>query len=346
MQSISLKDNKNDLAKNWVINIPVNKVNTGYNELKLKAYTRISYDPCEPDEHIANWMTIDGNTNYVITYDKKPLYNQIADFPKPFIGTYADDSQGIGIIIPDSYSNEELSAALTMIAYMKAHQPAYQVKTTLVTAGDGQIDSFDSIIYIGSFKSMPENLKSLVYDSSNADMNNANIYRAASKGSGKPVFIITSDNGKSLMNAVKALSNSQLKEQMTFDHYTLAPEFDTIIKETKNEDYIYLKSLGLTGIKVEGIRKQVTTIGIRIPFNEILANETSIDLNIRYSDNIDYEKSMVSVYINGIPVASEKLDKGKKDFHKIKMLIPKECRNYTYYDIRVEFDLIPSGEIT
>jgi len=345
VQSIRFKDDNNDLLKNWVVNIPAYKVNNGYNELKIKTKTRISNDYCEDDEHIANWIIIDRNTNYVVTYDKKPLYNLISDFPRPFIGVYADDSQGIGVVIPDSYSDDEMSAALTMIAHMKAFQPGYQVKTTLVTASDQQINSFDSIIYIGSFKGMPENLKSVVGDSPDADMNNANIYRSP-KGYGKPVFIITSDNGKSLMNAVKALSNSKLKEQAAFNYYALPPEADTMVKETKDEDYVYLKSLGLNGIKVEGTKKQVTTIGVQIPFNEVLSNESSINLNIRYSDNLDYEKSMVSVFINGIPVASEKLNVKKKDSHIIKMIIPKECRSYSYYDVRVEFELIPSGEFT
>lgn len=345
VQSLSFKDNKDELTRNWVVNIPANKVITGYNELKIKTYTRISTEPCEQDEHIANWIIIDGSTNYVITYNKKSLYNQISDFPKPFIGTYADDAKGIGVVIPSSYSSDEMSAALTLIAHMKAGKSGYQVKTSLITAGDPQLGGFDSIIYVGNYKSMPENLKGLAVNSSKDDMNNANIYRAVSK-EGKPVFIIYSDNGKSLINAVKALSNSQIKAQMTFNRYTVSPNLDTAIKETQAKDYIYLKDLGLSGIKIEGIKKQVTTIGIRIPFNEVLANESSINLNIRYSDDIDYDKSMVSAYINGIPVASEKLDKNKKDLHTIKMIIPKECRSFSYYDIRVEFYLIPSGEIT
>ncbi|KPU45255.1 cellulose synthase regulator protein [Oxobacter pfennigii] len=346
VQSISLKDEENNLAMNWVVNIPADKVNTGYNELTVKTHTKTSYDPCEDDEHIVNWIIIDGNTNYVVTYDKKSIYNGITDFARPFAGVYPDNSPGIGVVIPDSYSNEELSAALTMIAHMKAYQLGYQVKTTLVTAGDQQIDAFDSLVYIGSFAGMPESFKILLENNSNDDMNNANIYRAVTMNSGKPLLIIASDNSRSLINAVKALSNDQLKEQMIFNKYLLSPDIDTKIKETKIGDYIYLKNLGLNGIKVEGIKKQVVTIGVRIPFNEVLANESSIDLNIRYSDNLDYEKSMVSLYINGIPIASEKLDKEKKDFHTVKMFIPKEARSFSYYDLRVEFDLIPSGEIT
>ncbi len=92
-------------------------------------------------------------------------------------------------------------------------------------------------------------------------------------------------------------------------------------------------------------RNQYTNIGFRIPYNKILANESNISLNLRYSDNLDFEKSMVSVYINGTPVGSHKLEREKRDLDSVTFYIPEDLRRNSYYDVRVVFELIPGGII-
>jgi len=110
-------------------------------------------------------------------------------------------------------------------------------------------------------------------------------------------------------------------------------------------DYIYLKDLGINGIEVKGSNQQVANIGLRIPSNEVLANESNINLRLRYSDNLDFEKSIVSVYVNGIPIGSQKLDRDKRDLDSMTFYMPNTVRRNNYYDIRIVFELIPSGII-
>ncbi|WHH58620.1 cellulose biosynthesis cyclic di-GMP-binding regulatory protein BcsB [Petroclostridium sp. X23] len=346
IKSMKIKSLKDELLNSWQINIPVNMIKKGYNELKVRTHSRITDEPCEDDKNIANWVIIDGNTNYVIKYDKVASSGDISDFPRPFAGMYADEAQGIGVAIPDDYTDKEISAALTLIAHMKTYSSGYEVPCTLITASNPSICHYDSLIYIGKYNGMPEKLKTIINNEENIYAENANIYRVTVNDGRKPIFAIVSDNGDRLVEAVKALNNSDLKAQMEDNYIKLMPELDTAIKEQRMSDYIYLNDLGINGIKVEGINQQVANIGLRIPSDQVLANESNISLNIRYSDNLDFDKSMVSVYVNGVPIGSQKMDRDKRDLHLMTFYMPESLRRNNYYDVRIVFELIPSGILT
>ncbi|KJS86720.1 MAG: hypothetical protein JM58_06475 [Peptococcaceae bacterium BICA1-8] len=345
IKSMRVKNEKDELLNNWEIDIPIDVIKEGYNELKVKAYSRITDDPCEDDKNIANWVIIDGNTNYVITYKRMVPSNNISEFPRHFVGMYADEARGIGVVIPDDYTDKEISAALTLIAHMKSYSFGYIVPSTLVTTSDQSIPNFDSLIYVGNYKSVPEGLKTIIKDEANLYYDNANIYKSTLENGQRPVFMIVSDNGDRLIEAVKTLKNSDLKAQMVGSYIMLEPDLDTAIKVQRMDDYIYLKDLGINGIEVKGSNQQVANIGLRIPSNEVLANESNINLKLRYSDNLDFEKSIVSVYVNGIPIGSQKLDRDKRDLDSMTFYIPDALRRNYYYDVRIVFELIPSGII-
>lgn len=345
IKSMRIKDVGGKLANYWEIIIPSETIKVGYNELKVRAHMRISDEPCEDEKNIANWVVIDGKTNYVIHYLKDVISEGISSFPKPFVSMHADDAPGIGVVIPDQHSDKELSAALTLIAHMKYSGSSFEVPSTLIKASDVQLADFDSLIYVGSFKSVPKALKGLIHNQPSLYTDSANIYRATLDNGRKPAMMIVSDNGERLLEAVKSLKNGNLKIQMDRKYVRLKPQLNTTIKEQPASDYIYLRDLGINGIEVKGRNLQVATIGIRIPANQMLAKNAKITLNVRYSDNLDFEKSFVSVYINGTPVGSQRLVREQRNRHTMTFYIPEELRRKTYFDVRIVFEMISDGII-
>ena len=344
VKSMSFESDHDQLLYNWVVDVPQNLINKGYNELKLVTYSRISDRPCEDDKNIANWVVIDGETNYIIQYDRKYQSEKVAAFPKTFIGIHADDDKGIGIVIPDKYTNDEISAALTLIADLENSGSSYHVDMTLTTSSNPDIYQYDSLIYVGNYVSMPSSLKSLADHEKTEGSTDVVLYKKSLNNARMPVFLIVSDNGESLMTAVKALKNTDLKDQMLDSYAVLPQDLNIEMKEGEQDDYKSLTDMGLNGIEVQG-RNQYTNIGFRIPYNKILANDANICLNLRYSDNLDFDKSMVSVYINGTPVGSHKLEREKRNLDSATFYIPEDLRRNSYYDVRVVFELIPSGII-
>ncbi len=345
VKSMNFKNTDNQLLKSWTIDIPLDLINKGYNELKIRTHSRITDDPCEDDQNIANWIIIDGSTHYVIQYDRSYLTKEIAIFPRPFVGMHADTDVGIGVVIPHDYSDDEISAALTLIAYMEESGLSFDPPTTLIRSTDNRINDFDSLIYIGNFNDVPNNMKRFIDDPSEHYNKDAHIYRETINNQRVPVLLVVSNKGSSLMTAVKALKNTDIKDQMLSSEMVLAENTNITIKEEEDSNYIYLTDLGLGGIEVQGRNRQFTSIGFRIPYNKVLADEACVNLNLRYSDNLDFEKSLVSVYVNGAPIGSHKLEREKRDLDAVSFYIPEDLRRNSYYDVRVVFELIPSGII-
>lgn len=341
VKSMNYENSSSLLLNSWRIDVPTHLINKGYNELKILTHSRISDLPCEDDKNIANWVIIDESTNYVIQYDRKYYSKKISNFPKPFIGIHADEDIGVGVVIPENYTDDEITAALTLIGYMKDLNFGYKTPITLIKTNDNA-SIFDSLIYIGNYQAIPDNIKTLINKESTY-RNKAHIYSESLEPFKKPVLMIVSDNGNSLMTAVKALNNNNLKTQMSSSYISIDEDFNINTKEEKENDYNNLIDLGLNGIEVKGRNQQYTSIGLKN--NKVLAREANINLNLRYSDNLDFEKSMVSVYINGIPIGSQKLDRHKRDLDSITFYIPEALRQNSYYDIRIVFELIPSGII-
>ncbi len=346
IKSMKLNEEDEDLFNKWIIDIPVSTIKEGYNELKIRTHSRITDIPCEDDKNIANWVVVDGKTNYVIKYQRSFSSLNISDFPKPFVGLYDDDALGIAVTIPENYTDNQISSALTLMAHMKDYSYAYAVPSNLITSSDPLLNDYDSYIYIGDFASIPDSIKHIIGNKENINTDYAHIYSSYLDKKKKPILMILSNDDDRLIDAVKSLKNNDIKDQMTANHIMLKPDLEIQIKEEKiDDDYIYLEELGLKGIEIKGSNQQVTSIGLRIPSNQVLANESSINLKLRYSDNLDFEKSIVSVYVNGVPIGSQKLEKDKRDLHLITFYMPASLRKNNYYDVRIVFELIPAGII-
>ncbi len=342
--SMKLKQESHTINDNWEFDIPVQMIKQGYNELKVSTSSRI-INTCEDDRNIANWVTIDGNTNYTISYVKQPRNYLISDFPKPFIGMYADDAKGIAVVVPDDYTETEIGTALTFMAYLQANSLSYEVPATLVVGDDSQLQEYDSLVYIGRIDHIPQAMTGILQKHEGSNKDQAHIYSDVWEVGSKPVLLLISDDGKRLREAVQALYNRELREQMVSDNVTLPIDIDVSLDVEIDQDYVYLNDLGINGIELHGSNQQVANIGLRIPVDYQLANEASVNLRMRYSDNLDFEKSMVTMYINGVPIGSHRLERYSRDYHSVNFYLPEKVRGAYYYDVRVVFDLIPSGTI-
>lgn len=242
----------------------------------------------------------------------------------------ADDSKGIGVIIPEKYNDDELSAALTLIAYLENYESVYDTYITLITDKDAHIDEYDSLIYLGNYEKIPDFLSSLVENKKEDDNSSVYLFRKSLNKYRTPVLLIISNDGNQLMAGVKALKNDDLRTQMITSEIELPKKLDVKIKEKVLGNYSYFSDLGINGLEVSG-RNPITNIGFQIPYNKILSDESNISLNFRYSDNLDFEKSMISVYINGVPIGSHKLEREKRDLDNAIFYIPKDLRANRYW---------------
>ena len=80
---------------------------------------------------------------------------------------------------------------------------------------------------------------------------------------------------------------------------------------------------------------------IYLPFSEayFLSDAGKVTLQFRYSENLDFDRSLISVYWGNVPVASKKLEKEKATGDELTFAMPADVVGTTTGAIRIAFDL-------
>ncbi|MCX7951073.1 MAG: cellulose biosynthesis cyclic di-GMP-binding regulatory protein BcsB, partial [Clostridiales bacterium] len=79
---------------------------------------------------------------------------------------------------------------------------------------------------------------------------------------------------------------------------------------------------------------------VDIPKEENLKDNAYIELKYRYSNLLDFNKSTICVYINGLPYQDKRLSEKNSNLDSMKIKL-KDFKNYTRLNIGVKFNLVP-----
>ncbi|MCH5138985.1 cellulose biosynthesis cyclic di-GMP-binding regulatory protein BcsB, partial [Clostridiaceae bacterium UIB06] len=328
-----------EATQNIKVNIPVSLLKEGMNEFKIDTYCRISDDQCSDDVNNGNWITLQGKSNLSMGFIDKESTNNISEFTYPFIKLNEEDKFNAVIAIPDNYNQEELSAALMLQAYLGKMNKSGDYNGIVVKYSAIKDDK--DIIYIGGISNLPEKLKTLYSGILQEDYkNNAIIKKGSSPFNEKyKLMSVISENGDMLTKAVKLLMNENLVSQLNVD--TFKVDKNTKVENDLSEDSTNLtfKDLGLQEMHLKGPFRQSGSLSYSLPRNRVLSSGAKIKLFTRYSQNLDFNRALLTVYINGTPIGSKKLDKDKCNGDQLELPIPKDIQMSNYMDIKITFDL-------
>lgn len=325
-------------TQNIKVSIPVALIKAGNNELKIETYLRISDDPCQDDVNNGNWIILKSKSDIAMAFVDKKSTNNISEFTYPFIKLNEENKSNAVIAIPDNYSTQQLAAALMLESYLAKINDNGDYTGTVVKYSD--ITNDKDIIYIGGKSNLPEKFKTLYSGTSKENYsNNAIIKKTNSPFNQKnKLMSIISDNGEMLIKAVKLLMNENLVSQLNVDTIKIDKntKVDNILTEGK--DNFTFKDLGIQEMQLKGQFRQSASLEYSLPQNRVLASGAKIKLYMRYSQNLDFNRSLVTVYINGTPVGSKKLDKDKNNGDLLELAIPSDIQITNYMDIKIAFD--------
>ncbi|WP_234125016.1 cellulose biosynthesis cyclic di-GMP-binding regulatory protein BcsB [Clostridium hydrogenum] len=332
------KDNTEE--QNIQVSIPMNLIKSGINEFKVETYCRISDGYCTDDVNNANWITLKKDSSILMQSVDKESTNNISEFPYPFIKANEDNNNNVAIAIPDNYNEDELTAALMLQSYFGKLNGSEGFKGVVMKYSS--IPKDKDIIYIGGFKSLPSNIKALYGSKVSAeDYNGAALIKRSNSpfnNDGKLMSIL-SDDGDMLIKAIKLLMNNDLVSQINTD--TFKVDKSVKVDENPQEESINLtfKDLGLNEMQLTGPFRQSASLSYTLPSNRVLASGAKIKLFVRYSQNLDFDRSLLTIYINGTPIGSKKLEKDLANGDQLELPIPNDVKISNYIDIKVAFDL-------
>lgn len=320
------------------------KVKTGSNDVKVQAYRRIGDLPCADDVSDANWLNIFADSGVNVEYtDKTPTMN-LCDFPYPFYRLKTGAALNTAVTISDTAGTEETGDALELASYFGRLAGSNDVTLTTVPLGALQDKTTDNIIYIGKKDSVPADWLKLFPQ-----------WVDFSKGAGIGIvrspydqnhvmMMVLADQTSDLKRAVKFLQNASLTQQVRTNFYLLTRDVDVMTKDEPQTGRLSFTSLGYNGIYVYGPFRKTANLAFLLPKNRILDDQSSITLNFRYAANLDFKRSLVTVFVNNIPIGSKKLTAEKVNGDTMTLSIPKEARQGNYFNLKVAFDLEIEGE--
>ncbi|MPM63892.1 hypothetical protein SDC9_110776 [bioreactor metagenome] len=116
---------------------------------------------------------------------------------------------------------------------------------------------------------------------------------------------------------------------MTLDENTL----------TQKAQIMQYRQLTESGTYMEGLFRQSVSYYLDLPTNRMLSNASQVSLSMRYAENLDFDRSLVTVYVNDQPIGSKKLEKEKAQGDTVRLDIPADLMVNGNFSVQVSFDL-------
>lgn len=333
--------------QNITFDIPKNLIREGGNQVKIEGYCRVSDKPCNDDNNYGNWVTLSSKSNMIAKFTDKEPNNYISQFPYPFYKVNESNNPNGTIVISNEFSDGELAAALMLSSYFGKINNYGDYKGSLIKYSDIG-DNIKNIIYIGRSKNIPDNIRAVFKELDGQDYNNNAVIKMGGSPYNKPgennkIMAILSDNDELLTKGINFLMNKDLVDQGSSDTVIINKDLKTEILSGEESGNITFKELGSNEIKLEGPFRRSARVGYLLPRNKVLTQGSKIKIYTRYSDNLDFTKSLVTIYVNGTPIGSKKLQKEKANGDELELLIPMDVSKSTYVEVTIAFDLELEG---
>lgn len=324
------------------LEIPMDLLKKGYNSLAIVAYARL-YDEegCIDDFTNANWLSISENSYIRCGYEIIDTEHKISYYPYPFMSTTEETGKGLSIVVSDEATNGEISAAMNLMADLSTETgDSNNIQFCLLS--DLASTNSDRTVLVANYNNLSDFYQNKVEDTSNLDARAVVIFTDDSNGN--PLLLVTSTNDDCLIEAAYMLMDdnrvSQEKSNTASVNLGSADVAvnSTAISQMAAGNYTIKDIIG-SGITFVGPFHQEQII--YLPFSEdyFLSDAGKVTLNFRYSENLDFNRSLMTVYWGDIPVASKKLEKDKAIGDELTFSMPADVVGTTTGAIRIAFDL-------
>lgn len=325
------------------VKIPKKLFKEGSNKFTVNAYARVTDLPCVDDVNSANWLDIYDSSKVTVNYKNIASDNDISNFPYPFLKVNDDKNPGTVVVVPDNYTDSDISSALMMNSYLGSIYENGDYNGRVIKYSDIKDYKDYNIIYVGEEDSLPNELKGYFNKVDPGNFKNGAVIKEAqspyTKNENTKILLLVSNNPDMLNKSIKFMMNDSLVSQINQDQYIVDDNTKELDNVSEPSNKITFSELGNDEILLKGPFRRTANLSYYIPKNRVLADGGKIKLNMRYSKNLDFDRSLVTVYINGVPIGSKKLTSENANGDFVELNIPSDIKKTSYLNIQVAFDL-------
>ena len=323
--------------------IPTDLIKEGYNEMQVSGYVRLYDDAgCIDDSSNANWINISKDSHVTVGYEIEPHNNMISCYPYPFMSTLDPTGKKTSILVSDNRNNGEVAAAMFLASNL-GNQTSKENDIQVGTWSDYGTLGTDNNVFIGLTENVPEELQSYIEDYKDELQDNG-IVLFVNDENKNPMLIIVSDKKEGLMDAVRMLSEKDRVDQEQSNVSEVKIGSTEIVKNSKtlNDTIVNnytIESITDGGLTFIGPFHQVKDLILPLSNDYALSSEGKISLKFRYSDNLDFDRSLITVNWGNVPIASKKLSKENASADELTFNIPIDIVGTNAKQISIDFDL-------
>lgn len=334
-------DGNKEYKKELSISIPKDLIQNGYNKITVKAYKTISDVVCRDDANTANWLVIHKESNIDVQYSYKSVQNILSQFNNTYLKEDNGSRLTTSILVPDNYSSAELSAGMIFSANF-GEKKKYDDFSFEFNTYSNLKNKNDNIIFIGKGTDSPTDILKLFNDNEKSLLNDNCIIKQVESPFNKDskMLIIMSNDDELLIKGSKLITSNDLIKNLNQSSIVINKNSDIDdLVSGEGAGRIYLKDLGYENLIVKGPFTQEIILDLNIPKNKVVAEGSKIKFDIRYAENLDFDRSLMTVYLNDTPIGSKRLYIDKADNDTFEATIPSDLLGKSYYQVKVAFDL-------
>ena len=280
----------------------------------------------------ANWLTIYDGSNVNFEFDIIPPTNQIRSFYNHFIGVDTLGNNHSAILTPQNPTPEELEAATYALAGMSRLITTDNTILPMNAFNNSDYNKRPYQVIIALYKNLPEKYRKQITKN---DVNNRACLRYFNSKN-RHVLVVTAETNELLVRAGRYVANQELMQEtakVTKYIYSGTSTFSSTLQFNGNYPLTSKNS------KLVGPNHQEQVFFVQIPTDQTNAEGSYVNLNFRYSDNLNFDTSLMTIYVNNKPIGSKALTRKNANGDHVRFKIPTDTKLANSFVIKVAFDL-------
>lgn len=335
-------DYRSGRSQVFYVDIPLEYLQEGYNTFDITGYVRLyDDDGCIDDFSGANWICVRGTSFIQVGYAAKDPNRRISAYPYPFLSSLNESGSNTEILVSDKCDTGELAAALMLRADLGS-ETKLEDRITLARLSDSTGQAAQRII-VSLRSNLNDHYRAAAEEVLNGqDLSDRAMVRFLEEGESY-VLLITSDNGETLAEAAMMLMDesrvSQEKSDVAFVQANASESIRAQIGSSLESGRMTLDSLMDSGLSFVGPFHQEGDIYLPFSGGYVLAESGMVDLKFRYSENLDFDRSVITVYWGDVPVSSKRLTLDNAGGDTLSFTMPDDVVGTYAGKITIAFDL-------
>jgi len=318
----------------WIVALPDKYFKLGFNEIKVSNRQKSSEQPCRDVDNAANWLKLGKNTFLHLVRQDLTTF-PLMSYPFPYLDPLEDNVVRCAWMVPTTPSTATISNMMDLASDWGKRLPDRGMKIQVASRAEGAPKGQDLLI-----SDNPKWVKS-----NTPSLEPGFGYLGNFAGTGLPggsCLAVLGADAKGLHSAEGATTQQEMMAQINGTTSVLSrPPVMVDLPPTTRLGSFTFTDLGLPAVHLAGAFHQKTQITIRRPLRCDLGRESYIKLKFRHSASMNPLRSLISIYLNNIPIGSAKLEPENANDGVIRARIPAEelAKNFWVIDIACFHDL-------